>query len=59
LLWLIPFPLFNEILEYTVLVGRMAYKSWIGRDVQGSDTGLVQGTVRAFAWRGSGKPQKR
>jgi hypothetical protein len=39
--------------------GTIINKYWIGKDVEGSGSGLFDGTIPAFAWRKRETPQKK
>lgn len=56
--WLLDFCKMCAALLYVMVVcGKMTSK-WVCRDVEGSDSVLIWGTVQAFPWRSWGKPRK-
>jgi hypothetical protein len=44
--------------DYIASKDRMINEWWIGKDVEGSDRGLIWGNIPAVAWRDWGKPRE-
>jgi hypothetical protein len=45
-------------LDYVASIGGLISKWWAGRDVKGSDRGLIRGIIPPFAWMDLEKTQR-